>query len=348
MLAKPYNVTMNLRDRRKENAMNDKEKLDECEKIEDELFDEVIDIDTADEDAFEIEESEENKEERPSWMASDLSGFGSGHGFGEFDLQKMMADIDRRIAELDAEEKRQKNNWIGFTDKLRETLTERGIFYTYDTNRPRLIEVAYKVDKKPLTVKLTVDSSGIRMSAVFPFAVQSKALALTAIYVTRFNCEEAFSRLDLDLDDGELTLDHTCRIRNEKDYDADEILVSLGMLVDKAVEIYVSLHNLSVGKVSAENRELYTRMIEMSMAALDGVEEDEDDIEYGIDRSRDFPGKKLLIKKAGIARKIPEFLKRRPMGSPDSLILPGEDSEDDEEKDGAGEFFSPFGQTDED
>lgn len=115
----------------------------------------------------------------------------------------------------------------------------------------------------------------------FPFRVQCNTLALVCLYMAQFNENKAFSLLNLDLDDGEATMEYSYLLGKAEEFNKEHFWIYLISLIHPAQKAYTRLNHLAVGKVSKDVRDLYRTLLEQSLAVLNGEDEEEESAIYG-------------------------------------------------------------------
>ena len=184
----------------------------------------------------------------------------------------------RRLLRANSQEKQ-------ICDLIASELDNMGFSYQRKMRDKRYFEVNFSVNNKIISFHIIIQLDKIIMRVVFPFRVQFDALALMALYCCEFNCEKAYTILDLDLDDGELSLKYAYYVPDEEHFDRVEFKKIMDALIGVAEEKYVTLSHLSMG-VLHSNRALNKKILQSAVESLDGTI-DVDEINYGAEIIRD-------------------------------------------------------------
>lgn len=202
----------------------------------------------------------------------------SEDGFNE---DSIIARIDAKIKELEDKKKRLGAEEEKILECIKATLDEHGLKYSYDPNRAKMIEVGFGAGNKVFRMMIILHNEKVIFRLSFPFRVQCNTLALVCLYIAQFNENKAFSLLNLDLDDGEATMEYSYLLGKAEEFNKEHFWIYLMSLVHPAQEAYTRLNHLAVGKVSKDVRDLYKTLLEQSLAVLNGEDEEEDAVIYG-------------------------------------------------------------------
>lgn len=126
-----------------------------------------------------------------------------------FDVDSLIARIDAKIKELEENEKRLGAEEEKILECIKATLDEHRLKYSYDPDRAKMIEVGFGAENKVFRMMIILQNEKVIFRLAFPFRVQCNTLALVCLYMAQFNENKAFSLMNLDLDDGEATMEYS-------------------------------------------------------------------------------------------------------------------------------------------
>lgn len=202
-------------------------------------------------------------------------------------IDDLKAEIDRMLKnlnELSSEEK-------VVLEKIQKVLEEHDLKYSYDEDEPKHIGLGFSMEKKPFKIHIILQNGKVKFRLSFPFRVQTNAYPLMCMFMAEFNENKAFSLLNLDPDDGELTMEYSYMLEDSEHFDEKYFWIYMTSLIHPALEIYTKAAHLSVGMVSGKDRKLYKKLLEMALETVNG-DFDDDNISYGTDslKSDSLPG----------------------------------------------------------
>ena len=235
-----------------------------------------------------------------------------------FDVDSHIARIDAKIKELEEKEKSLGAEEEKIIECIKAILDEHGLKYSYDLDRAKMIEVGFGAENKVFRLMIILQNEKVIFRLAFPFRVQCNTLALVSLYMAQFNENKAFSLMNLDLDDGEATMEYSYLFGKAEEFNKEHFWIYLMSLVHPAQEAYTRLNHLAVGKVSKNLKSLYKTLLEQSLAVINGEDEEEDTVIYGCED----------LQKGKDARE--EFLKRL-IHDRKSLSSVDDDEKDDDE-----------------
>lgn len=198
-----------------------------------------------------------------------------------FNPDDLKAKIDAMFAELERQEKMLGVEEEKILQSIKETLSEHHLKYIYDQDRPKMVEIPFGTENKPFRMQVVLQNEKVIFRLAFPFRVQCNSLALVTLYMAQFNENKAFSLMNLDMDDGEVTMEYSSLIGKADEYNSRYFWIYMTSLIKPSLDAYTRLQRLAVGKVSKDNKKLYKILLEKSLAVINGEEEDEDDIIFG-------------------------------------------------------------------
>lgn len=235
-----------------------------------------------------------------------------------FDVDSLIARIDAKIKELEEKEKYLGAEEEKIIECIKAALDEHGLKYSYDPERAKMVEVGFGADNKVFRMMIILQNEKVIFRLSFPFRVQCNTLALVSLYMAQFNENKAFSLMNLELDDGEATMEYSYLLGKAEEFNKEYFWIYLMSLVHPAQEAYTRLSHLAVGKVSKDVKNLYMTLLEQSLAVINGEDEEEDTVIYGCED----------LHKGKDERE--EFLKRL-IHDRKSLSNADDDEEDDDE-----------------
>lgn len=212
-----------------------------------------------------------------------------------FDVDSLIERIDAKIKELEEKEKCLGVEEEKILECIKATLDEHGLKYSYDPDRAKMVEVGFGAENKVFTMMIILQNEKIIFRLSFPFRVQCNTLALVCLYMAQFNENKAFSLMNLDLDDGEATMEYSYLLGKAEEFNKEHFWIYLMSLVHPAQEAYTRLNHLAVGRVSKDVKKLYKTLLEQALAVING--EEEDSVIYGCeDLQREKNPKEELLK----------------------------------------------------
>lgn len=187
------------------------------------------------------------------------------------DVDEVIKKLNERITALEAEE----NTF----EEIKKILEKHNFKYLCD---PDLNAVEIIFDERPFRVQIILNEYRLELKLIFPFAAQSAALAVIALFMMNFNKDKAFASMHLNPDNGEMSMKYSYLISKTAGFDEDDFWLYMTSIIMPAIENeYVILHCISTGRVPNEYREYYRTLLEKSLAVINGENESVDDIEYG-------------------------------------------------------------------
>ena len=196
----------------------------------------------------------------------------------EKEIDDLKAEIDRmfkNLNELSSEEK-------VIMEKIQKVLEEHDLKYSYDEDEPKYIGLGFSMENKPFKIHIILQNGKVIFRLSFPFRVQTNAYPLMCMFMAEFNENKAFSLLNLDPDDGELTMEYSYMLEDSEHFDEKYFWIYMTSLIQPVLEIYTKAAHLSVGMVSGKDRKLYKKLLEMALETVNG-DFDEDNTSYGTD-----------------------------------------------------------------
>lgn len=138
---------------------------------------------------------------------------------------------------------------------------------------------------KSFKIHIILQNGIVVFKLSFPFRVQSNAYPLMCMFMAEFNENKAISLLNINPDDGELTMDYSYMLENPAQFDEKYFWVYMASLIHRALEIYTKAAHLSVGMVSRKDRKFYKKFLEMAIETING-DYDDDNVSYGTESLR--------------------------------------------------------------
>lgn len=144
-----------------------------------------------------------------------------------------------------------------------------------------MVEVGFCAENRVFRMMIILQNEMVIFRLTFPFRVQCNTLALVSLYMAQFNENKGFSLMNLDLDDGEATMEYSYLLGKAEEFNKEYFWIYLMSLVHLAQEAYTRLNHLAAGKVSKEVKNLYKTLLEQSLAVINGKDEEEETVIYG-------------------------------------------------------------------
>lgn len=193
-------------------------------------------------------------------------------------IDSIMAErenIKKQLKELEEKEKRREIEKEKILNCIKATLDKHKVKYSDDSDEDKIIGILLGIDNKVFSMKIILQDEKVIFILAFPFRVQSNSVAIVALYMAQFNVNKAFSEMNMDLDDGEVTIKYSYLLGNSENFDEDYFWTYMIVLIYSAKETYTILNRLAVGKVSIEIKTLYKTLLEQSLAVINEEEDDE-------------------------------------------------------------------------
>ncbi len=168
----------------------------------------------------------------------------------EMKICNMKAEIEKRLKslnELSAEEKM-------ILEKIQKTLEKHDCKYSYNEDTPKYIGLEFNMENKPFKIHIILQNEKVIFRLSFPFRVQTNAYPLMCMFMAEFNENKAFSLLNLDPKDGEVTMEYSYILENPEQFDEKHFWVYMTSLIYPALENYAKVAHLSVGMVGREKK----------------------------------------------------------------------------------------------
>lgn len=198
------------------------------------------------------------------------------HGDVEKEIDDLKAEIDRMLKNLNEISPEEK----AIMGKIQKVLEEHDLKYSYDEDEPKHIGIGFSMENKPFKIHIILQNGKVIFRLSFPFRVQTNAYPLMCMFMAEFNENKAFSLLNLDPDDGELTMEYSYMLENPEEFYEKYFWVYMTSLIHPALEIYTKAAHLSVGMVSGKDRKLYKKLLEMALETVNG-DFDDGNTSYG-------------------------------------------------------------------
>lgn len=187
------------------------------------------------------------------------------------DVDEVIKKLNEKITALEAEE----NTF----EEIKRILEKHNFKYLCD---PDLNAVEIIFDERPFRVQIILNEYRLELKLIFPFAAQSAALAVIALFMMNFNKDKAFASMHLNPDNGEMSMKYSYLISKTAGLDEYDFWLYMTSIIMPAIEKeYVILHCISTGRVPDEYREYYRTLLEKSLAVINDENEPIDEIEYG-------------------------------------------------------------------
>lgn len=196
----------------------------------------------------------------------------------ETEIEELKAEIERMIKGSSPEEK-------AVMEKILKVLEKHNLKYSYDEDEPKHVELGFSMKNKPFKIHIFLQNGKVIFRLSFPFRVQTNAYPLMCMFMADFNENKAFSLLNLDPDDGELTMEYSYMLENPVHFNEKYFWVYMTSLIHPALEVYTKVAHLSVGMVSGKERKTYKKLLEMAIETVNG-DFDDDKVSYGTESLR--------------------------------------------------------------
>ncbi len=153
---------------------------------------------------------------------------------------------------------------------IMNTLSEHDLSYKCDENNSQCLEINLQINNKPTKIHILLQTGKVIYRLSFPYLVQANAIAVFALHMARFNLTKAFTMMNLDMHDGEITLVYVDLLADPKRFDKEEFWIYMNSLIHVSLEEYVKLAHLSMGVVSDDDKEIYKILLRNSLKTLEG------------------------------------------------------------------------------
>lgn len=177
-------------------------------------------------------------------------------------------------------------------ERIQGVLSKHDFHYRYDKDSPDHIDMAFEIKKRPFSLYVYLQNGKVILSLIFPFRVQTNAIPLVAMFLTKFNYNKAFGHMTLDMTDGELAMDYSYILEEPDHFNEDEFMIYMMSLVHPSVEVYAKISRLAMGILPDKEILFYEPMLEMSLETICG-EKNNEDISYGIEDDEQMQEKKI-------------------------------------------------------
>lgn len=212
------------------------------------------------------------------------------------DVDEIIKKLNERITALEAEE----NTF----EEIKKILEKHNLKYLCDPDS-NAVEITF--DERPFRVQIILEEYKLEVKLIFPFAAQSASLAIIALFMMNFNKDKAYACMQLNPDNGEMSMKYSYLISKTAGLDEDDFWVYMTSIIKPAIEKeYVILHCVSTGKVPDEYKEYYRTLLEKSLAVINGENESVDDIEYGFVNSEEAKETNIFSEPVDLFKKFNE------------------------------------------
>lgn len=194
----------------------------------------------------------------------------------EKEIDDLKAEIDRMLTDLNELSPEEKV----IMEKIQKVLEEHDLKYSYDEDEPKHIGLEFSMENKPFKIHIFLQNGKVIFRLSYPFRVQTNAYSLMCIFMAEFNENKAFALMNIDPDDGELTMEYSYMMEDSAYFNEKYFWVYMTSLIYPALEIYTKVAHLSVGMVSGKDRKIYKKLLEMALETVNG-DFDDDNVNYG-------------------------------------------------------------------
>ena len=164
-----------------------------------------------------------------------------------------------------------------------------------DTERKK---IRFTIDKdgKHLDVDVNIRTDRVDIMCLYPFKVQSNAVAIISLCMIMLNYNVDCFSLKLNPLNGSLWVEASIAVGRNVDIDKKNIWCVINNAVEYALDEFLRLSNYSVGKLPDKEREKYTWLLLSSFDALNGDNINYLNLVYGTeDFEKNFFWKKEVI-----------------------------------------------------
>ncbi len=156
-----------------------------------------------------------------------------------------------------------------------EILNEHKVHNLSMVEEYELYRFSVETENKHLDVDVRPRGNRVEVLCVFPFRVQSNAIAIVSMFMTMINYYSPNYTLLLNQLNGGLYAQSNISVCEAKGIDEEAVWREINEVVGFALENYIQLSNYCVGKVPADERDKYSWLLLSSFDSLNG-----DDINY--------------------------------------------------------------------
>lgn len=154
--------------------------------------------------------------------------------------------------------------------KIKKTLEEHDLRYSYADNHPRHVGFELQDDGKVCLIQILVHDDRVSTRISYPFKVQTNAYPLMCMYINGNDYVPPFFSLFVEPDNGDLALEYTYLYNKLAFFDEQFWWNNFATLVCLAFKLYEKLENLSAGIMEKIDKKLYKKLFEMAIKTLDG------------------------------------------------------------------------------
>ncbi|MCR5502305.1 MAG: hypothetical protein K6F53_04810 [Lachnospiraceae bacterium] len=196
------------------------------------------------------------------------------------EMQERIEQVREEIARMISELKECTPEEKQIMDSILKTLTDHNMKFLFREEVPRRVCLRFGTDNKPFELSIYVQSRKVSYRLCFPFRVQTNALFLVSMYMAEFNADKSFSVLNLDMENGELSMEYSYILQDPETFDEDAFMIYMNSLIHLSMMFYVKLSHLAAGMVPRKDKELYRFLLQQ---ALETIEEkfDDEKVTYG-------------------------------------------------------------------
>ena len=162
-------------------------------------------------------------------------------------------------------------------DKITKVLDEENYKYVYNPEEPGHLYTGFCAGIKEFKLDIILFNCKIILWLSFPFRCLPDAIPIVAMYLPIANEKLAFSRLNLNEETGEITMEYSYLCGKAEYFNKNDFKLYLDSLIQPAIRYYTKLSDLCKGIVSPEERSTSIKHMKNALKILDG--EKEQDIE---------------------------------------------------------------------
>lgn len=172
-------------------------------------------------------------------------------------------------------------------DKLKNVIADDNYTYLFDLEKINEAVLKISIENKSIDVKIIYDGDVIKIKSILPFPVECGALALVSLYINELNAEDGIAKANINLEKGEICFESSYPSNGVDDFEEKFFFDVLEEVIFISLHVYVELNRISTGKVVGIQKDYYKKLLEMSLATLNGAEIENIRVTYGSKEIKD-------------------------------------------------------------
>lgn len=176
---------------------------------------------------------------------------------------------------------------VALIKKIKNVIADDNYTYLFDLEKINEAVLKISIENKSIDVQIIYDGDVIKIKSILPFPVECGALALVSLYINELNAEDGIAKANIYLEKGEICFESSYPSNGVDDFEEKFFFDVLEEVIFISLHVYVELNRISTGKVVGIQKDYYKKLLEMSLATLNGAEIENIRVTYGSKEIKD-------------------------------------------------------------